>query len=493
MVSECLSLDGNEDAHGAGCQRRRPLLKCFQCLCLIAWFVASVSESVVAAQGAVDVRLEINPGSRVRTEAMAMSPFEELTIELLERTDGLEPILNVYIHDEDGVLVQRDDPDTAAAMFAWQPSTNGNYYVVLDNTGPGVGTVRIRTTRTRGLQSSGQSLPAAFATVRVFFATDRQDIGTATLPAFGPSPDTELSYGYSDVSIPREHRLGELEGPSILRLEFRTDPAKHVVLLSVQPQSEHRFLAQISTRIATSRRREVLLFIHGFNVTFEDAMRRTAQIAYDLAFDGPMIAFSWPSQGSVSPLAYTRDQRNADLSATSLKRVLEALTATGEVTVHVIAHSMGSRVLAGALQQLVPTRDASQRQPALREVAFLAPDIDAELFKRTIKQIAAKATRMTLYASSRDGALALAQRVAGYQRAGQSGDQIVVVPEMQTIDVSEVDTSLLGLNHSYLADNTTIMSDLFTLLKGQPPQERFGLVPLAVPAGTYWRFRPAAR
>ena len=35
------------------------------------------------------------------------------------------------------------------------------------------------------------------------------------------------------------------------------------------------------------------MFVHGFNVSFADAARRTAQIAYDLAFGGPG-ALSWP-------------------------------------------------------------------------------------------------------------------------------------------------------------------------------------------------------
>jgi esterase/lipase superfamily enzyme len=438
-------------------------------------------QSVAAAQDAVDLRLEIAAASRVRSETMTISPLEELTIELLHG----EPLLNVYVHDETGVLVHRDDPDTAAAIFAWQPSISGRYYVVLDNTGAGSGTVRLRTAKTRGLATRR---PAQFATMRVFYATDRKDEGTPTRPAFVSRPASDLSYGYSEVSIPRDHRLGELEGPSILRLEFRADAAKHVVLLNVQSQSERAFLGQISTRLAASQRKEALLFIHGFNMSFEDAMRRTAQIAYDLAFDGPIITFSWPSHGSALPLSYTQDQRNADVSAASLKNLLELLTSSGELTLHVIAHSMGNRVLMGALQQLEPT-PARRDRPLLREVAFVAPDIDAELFKRSIKQIAAKATRMTLYASSRDGALALAQRVAGYQRAGQAGAQIVIVPELQTIDASQVDTSLLGLNHSYFADNSTILSDLFTLLKGQPPQERFALVPMTAPAGQYWRFR----
>jgi esterase/lipase superfamily enzyme len=154
---------------------------------------------------------------------------------------------------------------------------------------------------------------------------------------------------------------------------------------------------------------------------------------------------------------------------------------------------MGNRVLAGALQQLVQSARAAGARPRLREVALVAPDIDAELFKRTAKEIAPQATRMTLYASSRDGALALAQQVSGYRRAGQAGTEIVVIPEVQTIDASEVDTSLLGLNHSYFADNTSILSDLYALLRGEPPHNRFGLIPVGASAGTYWRFQPAAR
>ncbi len=461
-------------------------------LCVLTGWLVTSAIHAVAAQGGVDLRLEVNAGTRVRTETLSLSPLEELTIELVDLTGEREPILSIYIHDEQGVLVGRDDPDSVSDRFAWQPSTTGKYYAVLENTGPGGGIVRLRTaTGARAVQSPGQTSPAGFATVRVFFATDRQNEGSTDQPVFGSTP-AGLSYGYGDVSLPREHRLGELEGPSILKLEFRADPSKHVVLLNARSQSERVFREQLSTRIAGSRRKEVLLFVHGFNVTFNDAMRRTAQVAYDLAFDGPAVAFSWPSQGSPSPLAYTHDQRNADLSAASLRQVLELLTSAGDVTVHVIAHSMGNRVLASALQQLAPASGPA-RPGVLREIAFLAPDVDAELFKRIVKQISGKATRMTLYASSRDGALAVAQRVAGYQRAGQAGAQILVVPEVQTIDASEVDTSLLGLNHSYFADNSTIVSDLFTLLKGQPPQERFGLMPIVTAAGTYWRFRAAIR
>ena len=74
-----------------------------------------------------------------------------------------------------------------------------------------------------------------------------------------------------------------------------------------------------------------------------------------------------------------------------------------------------------------------------------------------------KARRITLYASSNDEAIKLSKKVHAYPRAGESGPDIVVVPGLDTIDVSNVDTSLLG--HSYFAEKRTVISDLFYLIR----------------------------
>jgi esterase/lipase superfamily enzyme len=177
-----------------------------------------------------------------------------------------------------------------------------------------------------------------------------------------------------------------------------------------------------------------------------------------------------------------------------LKTFFNLLASSGMSTVHVIAHSMGNRLLAAALQDRTSPTDADR--PGRRrfsELALLAPDIDAELFKAAIKQIEASAARVTLYASSRDAALGIAHQVAGYPRAGQAGPGILVLPGMQTIDASDVETDILGLRHSYFADNQTVLSDLYNLIRGRAPEDRFGLVSADSPAGKYWRFRPAAR
>jgi len=71
-----------------------------------------------------------------------------------------------------------------------------------------------------------------------------------------------------------------------------------------------------------ARKPGVLLFVHGYNVSFEDAARRTGQLAYDLGFEGPTVFFSWPSRGSVT--AYTRRADRA-VGHPDLKSVLSDL------------------------------------------------------------------------------------------------------------------------------------------------------------------------
>ena len=98
-------------------------------------------------------------------------------------------------------------------------------------------------------------------------------------------------------------------------------------------------------------------------------------------------------------------------------------------------------------------------------------------------------TAITLYASSNDEALKISKEIHGYPRAGDSGRNLVVVPGMDTIDVSLVDTSLIG--HFYYGSNNTVLSDLVDLLhESKPPSQRPWLRPVPVGQMSYWVFTP---
>jgi esterase/lipase superfamily enzyme len=297
----------------------------------------------------------------------------------------------------------------------------------------------------------------------------------------------QLEMGTCQVSIPKRHEIGQVERPSLLKGEVFEDPRRHVVMLTINLENEDQFYSGLEARVNRSQRKEAFVFVHGFNVTFDEAARRTAQLAFDLDFDGPPIFFSWPSQGGL--LKYAVDETNVVWTVPHLKQFLLGVARrSGADSVHLIAHSMGNRALTSALQAIA--YEMRDEPPIFREVLLTAPDIDADVFKRDIAPaIVQTAERVTLYASSNDEALTLSKQVHGYPRAGDSGPGLVVVPGIDTIDVSTIDTSLLG--HSYYGSNHTVIADMLDLLhEAKPPDQRPFLRPRQLGQMFYWIFNP---
>jgi len=307
---------------------------------------------------------------------------------------------------------------------------------------------------------------------------------------FGGARGAGISYGEIAVSIPHGHKTGELEAPSIWRLEFREDPRKHMVVLDRTIQSRKAFLNRVKARLqAPGASGSSFVFVHGYNVAFDDAARRTAQITYDLDYHGVPVFYSWPSQGSLQ--GYTTDENNVQWSEANLKRFLvDYAEASAGKEIYLIAHSMGNRALTGALRQIFT------EQPKLRgrfkEIILTAPDIDAEIFKRDIAPaLIAGCNRITLYASSGDNALLASKKVHGYPRAGDTAEGIVVVPGIETIDASGLDTSFL--EHSYFATAPPVLSDIRRVLLDGWRAARRGLERRAGGGGSYWKLSAAAK
>ncbi len=329
--------------------------------------------------------------------------------------------------------------------------------------------------------------PTSYAVVKVYYATDRAKTGASDPSKVYAGDRGDLSLGFCTVSIPRDHRMGALEAPSVWRLEFSNDPEHFVVLLSVTEADQANFYQDVVARMKASPGKLAFVFVHGYNVTFADAARRTAQMAYDLGFDGVPVFYSWPSQASYA--AYKVDETNAEWAVVDFKNFLEQFARqSGADSIFLIAHSMGSRVLAGALKELV-LEDPSIR-PKFKEIIFAAPDIDADTFRRDIAPKIFTATRAaTLYASSGDYALMASRTFAGYRRAGDDEGGVTIAPGLDTIDASNIRTDFIG--HSYYGDSSSVLGDLRDLiLFGKRPEQRKRLSPVAAGASRYWIFSP---
>jgi esterase/lipase superfamily enzyme len=329
---------------------------------------------------------------------------------------------------------------------------------------------------------------ATYTQMRVFYGTDRNhwmEDGRARYGRdFGP-----FDYGVTTVSIPREHKLAKLESPSWLKLEFREDPNKHVMVMGAERKSKDDFFNELKAMTAESRRESVLLFVHGFNVAFDDAARRTAQLAYDLTFDGAPVFYSWPSQSRLSVSGYKTDAEHAEKAMPHLKEFLnDVATRSGAKRIYLIAHSMGNRVLTQAVKELFEDKKCALAR-CCESIVLAAPDISAKVFLQDIApRLVESDARITLYASSADLALKGSQKFNGEPRAGDITPSPVIIDGMETVDASGVDTSLLG--HSYYGDSTTVVSDLYQLIKyGRRAWLRPALKRVKMPAGTLYRFQ----
>jgi esterase/lipase superfamily enzyme len=321
-------------------------------------------------------------------------------------------------------------------------------------------------------------LNQGYATVRVFYGTDRKATGSPKPAEVYGIERGDLQYGYLDVTIPAVHQEAELETRSRWDMVsyFVGDAglrSRYVLLDSVTPQTREGFLSALRKQIKDAPSKDVFIFVHGFNSTFEDAARRCAQLAYDLDFDGTPMMFSWASAGSAT--AYIKDEATVTSSGRKMAQMLDDVVAqSGAERIHLIAHSMGNRALIEALQTYLAARDARNRQHIFDQIVFTAPDVDREYFVGAIKSLTGVATRVTLYASNSDLALQSSQILHDAPRAGLAGANIISLPYIDTIDMSAVPADSLG--HNYFAASSGAIYDLFRLFwRGDPPPKRCGM------------------
>lgn len=339
------------------------------------------------------------------------------------------------------------------------------------------------------MKPNGSAISAGsdkYDTVMVHFATNRQLIVKGNKSEYGTEPG-DLTYGNCYVSIPRTHSIGDLESPSIWRWEFLENPEKHIVVLTTKRTDREQFFTDLKSQISKTKGSNTFVFVHGFNVTFENAARRTAQMAYDLNFDGVPVFFSWPSQGSLP--SYTVDERNIEWAEADLKSFLIDFFRNSKANnIYVIGHSMGTRALTRALASIAT--EEPEIRDRLKGIILAAPDIDAVVFKRDIaSKLIQAGSNVTLYASSNDNALKASKKIHGYSRAGESGNGLVVIDGMDTIDASNVDTSLIG--HSYYGDSRSIINDMHYLVQSQlPVSKRAGLSSVGKVPNMHWLLRP---
>ena len=341
---------------------------------------------------------------------------------------------------------------------------------------------------------NNKSLPSkpdnfsSYKIVKIFYATDRNYIEEKSTPskAYG-SERGPVTYGTCEVSVPASHNEGEIERSPDCDFIFLDEPGKYMILKDVSRLDKNKYFKKLVERVRDPDSNAAFIFVHGFNVTFEDAAYRTAQMCYDLMFDGAPIFYSWPSQGI---LEYEIAKTNAELTKPNLKHFLEDIAASLDTeNIYLIAHSIGARTLSFALVDLFSNQPDLRKR--FKEIILAAPDISANDFKRDIApKIVTDNPSVTIYVSSEDVALNLAETIDGCPRWGACEAEVLVLPGIETIDTTELDTGFWDYSgHSYYSEEKPVLTDMFYLIsQGLRADKRF-LSPIDSPSGRYWKFR----
>jgi esterase/lipase superfamily enzyme len=322
----------------------------------------------------------------------------------------------------------------------------------------------------------------------VFFATNRKiRPGTdLTLDKISSARSSSIRFGLAMVSVPKQHRIGHVERPEpwffgyLKRDEKDADDFR---IKGLDHLSREQFVQRLKANSDA-----ILLFIHGYNVRFEDAIFKAAQIAYDANFSGGVVVFSWPSAGEL--LKYDYDAQSALFSSGQLLTVMKMLSKNvGGKKIYVVAHSLGNQIVVDALQQAA----LSGTPLNISELILAAPDVDRDVFMSKAQQIKSVAGNVTIYESSTDKALLASDIKTWGTRMGYvttAGPNLV--KGMEVIDVTAVGDDMFGLNHGTFSANRSVLSDLGHLLldgKHPPPLRSPTLRRMPSAADTkYWMF-----
>lgn len=319
-------------------------------------------------------------------------------------------------------------------------------------------------------------------THRVFFATDRavSKQGEPVQLLNLPSPEGAVTLGVCNASV--DLLPGAAEPGQHLRPTPEAD--RYYAVQSINTLSAGSFWAETDSALGAAGSQDALLYIHGYHSSFNDACRRAAQIAADLKFQGPVFLWSWPSRDELS--GYFSDEKMAAWSSGHFTGFLrKVLSQRGLNHLHIVAHSMGNRVLE---QALISVKLTTAEQAHLGQIVFAAPDLSRAAFDAECNPGNIAALRITLYASRHDQALRAAKIAHTFPRLGDANPDIDIRPGMDSIDASAVDTSLLG--HSYIGNSRSVLADVAALISSNTVPDKRGLARMGQSPRQWWLLNP---
>ncbi len=298
--------------------------------------------------------------------------------------------------------------------------------------------------------------------------TSRVNMAVATVRQRTDGPDVftgergaKPSYMEIDVSIPPDstRAAGDVQWPK----SIPGNPATDFVTTRLEDLTQEQAVKWFNARIKRTPGRQALVFVHGYNQRFDDAVFRFAQIIHDSGADVTPVLFTWPSRGSL--LAYGYDRESTSYSRDALERLLTFMAKDPNVgEISILAHSMGNVVTLEALRQMAIRN--GRILPKIKNVMLAAPDVDSDVFRVIFTELGTPRPNFTVFVSQDDKALAVSKRVwGGVPRIGQvDPTQEPYRTEFEKNNITVIDLTKLRtddpLNHGKFAASPEVVQSI---------------------------------
>jgi len=283
------------------------------------------------------------------------------------------------------------------------------------------------------LSAVAYSPPGAVDHTLLVATTRERDPRPGTL--FNGDRASALSYAELTVSIPPNHKQGEIEWaatpPGDPNVDFVVRDEKY---LDGDKAFVQALNAQLARRPPGSR--NVFLFIHGFNTMFAEAVYRSVELAHDSQAPAVPVLFTWASRGTAT--AYVYDLNSATAARDGLEHTLRLLFRSNAEKVNVLAHSMGNWVTVEAFRQIKISGDLPPANK-IGTILLAAPDIDIDVFESELRRFGKPQKPFYVVLSKDDRALFLSRTIAGgVTRVGAADVAKLTALGATVIDLSDV-------------------------------------------------------
>ncbi|MEO1311139.1 MAG: alpha/beta hydrolase, partial [Pseudomonadota bacterium] len=192
--------------------------------------------------------------------------------------------------------------------------------------------------------------------VRIFYGTNRRvasrhDANNPYGAEVGP-----LELGVVSINVPKSvlDDPTRIAPPNSLVFTVRGSGVEGLIVENIASYTENAFVSTLKSEMRASKRKELIVFVHGYNTSFRAAVERAAtmKIGLDNVGNGSVALYSWPSGGSLYDYSEDRALISNNTVLGGLQRYLLLLMReSGAERVHLIAHSMGNEFLLEALSR----------------------------------------------------------------------------------------------------------------------------------------------